>query len=210
MKDFGPSTYFLGVEVHRNKSGMCFSQVKYITDLLIKSNIVGCKPIGSPASKSMLSPSNGSPLDDPIAYRSLVGALQYVTLTQPNICFAINQVYQFMHAPTDIHMVAVKRIIRFLKGTLQYGLLFRPGPFSLQAYYDADWAGSPHDRQSTSGFCIFLRSNPVSWFARKQPNMAHSSTEAEYRCLARTTAELSLLCSLLCDIHVPLSTVQVI
>lgn len=90
MKDFRPLTYFLGVKVHRNKSGLCFSQVKYITNLLIKSDIVGCKQIGSLASKSMLSPSNGSPLDDPTAYRSLVGALQYVTLTQPDICFAIN------------------------------------------------------------------------------------------------------------------------
>lgn len=81
-------------------------------------------------------------------------------------------------------MVAVTRILRILKGTLQHGLMVRPGPFSLQAYCDADWVGSPHDRRSTSGFCVFLGPNSVSWCAKKQPTMAHSSTKAAYRCFA--------------------------
>ena len=208
MKDLGQLTYFLGVEVKHGKIGLFLSQVKYITDLLLKFDMDDCKPVGSPASKSKLSPFDGSPLQDPSTYRSLVGALQYVTLTRPDICFAVNQVCQFMHAPTDTHMTVVKRILRFLKGTIHYGLLFRPGPFFLQAYCDSDWAGSPHDRRSTNGFCIFLGPNPISW--KKQPTVARSSTEAEYRYLSHIAAEVTWLCSLLCDLHIPLSTIPVI
>lgn len=204
MKDLGLLRYFLGVEVQRNQNGLFLSQMKYITDLLLKTNMLGCKPIGSPASKAKLSPSDGSSLQDPSTYRSIVGALQYVTLTRPDICFAVNQVCQFMYAPNDSHMMAVKRILRFLKGTIQYGLFFRPGPFSLEAFCDADWAGSPYDRRSTSGFCVFLGPNPVFWSSKKQPIVARSSTEAGYRCLAQIDAEVTWLCFLLRDSHIPL------
>ena len=115
-----------------------------------------------------------------------------------------------MHAPNDIHMTTVKRILRFLKRTIKYGLLFRPGPFSLQAFCDADWVGSPYDRRSTSGFCVFLGPNPISWSSKKQPTVARSSTEAKYRCLAQTAAEVTWSCSLLRDLHIPLSSIPLI
>lgn len=210
MKDLGLLRYFLGVEVQRNQNGLFLSQMKCITDLLLKTEMLGCKPIGSPASKAKLSPSDGSPLQDPSTYRSIVGSLQYVTLTRPDICFTVNQVCQFMHALPDSHMTAVKRILRFLKGTITYGLLFRPGPFSLQTFCDADWAGSPYDRRSTSGFGVFLGPNPISWSSKKQSTVARSSTEAEYRCLAQTAAEVTWLCSLLRDLHIPLSSIPLI
>ena len=89
MKELGHLKYFLGIEVTYTSSGLVMSQMKYITDLLIKTNMVDCKPA---ASKQMLSPTNGNPLSDPPTYRSIVGALQYVTLTRPDICFAVNQV----------------------------------------------------------------------------------------------------------------------
>ncbi|XXG40079.1 hypothetical protein AAC387_Pa01g0881 [Persea americana] len=163
--------------------------------------MLGCKPIGSPASKAKLSPFDGSPLQDPSTYRSIMGARQYVTLTQPDICLDVNHICRFMHASNDNYMTVVKRILRFLKGTIKYGLLFRPGPFSLQAFCDADWAGSPHDRRSTSGFCVFLKPNSVSWSSKKHTTVAQSSTKAEYCCLAR---------SLLRDLYILLSSIPLI
>ena len=101
-------------------------------------------------------------------------------------------------------------IVHFLKGNIHCGLTFRPGPFSLQAYSDADWAGSPFDRRSTSGFCIFLGPNPISRSSKKQYTVARSPTEAEYRCLAHTAIEVTWLCYFLRDLHIPLSTILVI
>ena len=105
-----------------------------------------------------------------------------------------------MHAPREPHLQAAKRILRFLKATVSHGLWFTKGNVHLTAYSDADWAGCPFDRRSTSGYCIFLGSNLISWSAKKQSTVARSSTEAEYRSLANTAAELTWICQLLADI----------
>ncbi|KAM1014252.1 hypothetical protein TB2_044093 [Malus domestica] len=110
-----------------------------------------------------------------------------------------------MHAPTVTHMQAAKRILRFLKGTVSHGLLFNQSPLHLSAYSDADWAGCTFDRRSTSGFCVFLGSNLISWCAKKQTTVARSSTEAEYRSLAHTAAELTWVCKVLKDFGFSLS-----
>lgn len=123
-------------------------------------------------------------ISDPYMYRSIVGALQYATLTRPDIAYSVNKVCQFMSAPLDSHWQAIKRILRYLKGSMYYGLLLRPAAqasaFPLQAYCDADWASDPDDRRSTSGSCIFLGPNLVSWCSKKQQLVGRSSTEAEY------------------------------
>lgn len=204
MKDLGPLHYFLGVEVAHDHHGLFLSQTKYITDLLDRSDMIGYKPVSSLASSVKLSPSDGLPLTNPTNFRSIVGALLYVSLTRPDISFAVNQVCQYMHAPTDVHMAAVKRILRFLKGTITHGLHLHAGPLRLQAYYDADWAGSPYDQRSTNGYCVYLGPNPISWCAKKQSTVARSSTEAEYRCLVHTAAEITWLYALLREFHVPL------
>lgn len=210
MKDMGPLTYFLGITIRRSNQGIFLSQSKYIMDLLDRTNMTGCKPMNSPASSTKLGRSSSPLLSDPTEYRSIVGALQYVTLTRPDIAFAVNQVCQFLQQPTDEHLTAVKRILRFLKGTITYGLFLQPGPIHLEAYCDADWAGCPIDRRSTNGFCVYLGSNPISWCAKKQSTVSRSSTEAEYRCLAHTTAELYWLCSLLKELQVPLVMAPII
>ncbi|CAL2228237.1 unnamed protein product [Prunus armeniaca] len=130
---------------------------------------------------------DGELLDNPSLYRSIVGALQYLTFSRPDIAYAINYACQFLQQPTTTHLIVVKRILRYIQGTLDYGIQFTSGFLELQAYTDADWAGDPNDRKSTSGYVVFLGRNPISWGAKKQTTVSRSSTEAEYRSLANST-----------------------
>jgi histone deacetylase 1/2 len=114
-----------------------------------------------------------------------MGALKYLTFTRPDICFVVNRVCQFMHAPTDSHWAAVKRILRYLKGTASYGFhITRGSSFALHGFTDADWASSIDDRKSTGGYLVFFGQTPISWKSGKQRTVARSSTEAEYKALA--------------------------
>ncbi|PKA55074.1 putative mitochondrial protein [Apostasia shenzhenica] len=130
----------------------------------------GARHISTPT--TVISTKSSTPLSDPSLYRSIVGALQYVTITRPDIAFAVNRACQYMHTPTEEYWAAVKRILRYLKGTILYGLtIHHHTPFTLHAFSDADWAGSPEDRRSTGGFAIFLGKNLVSWTSKKQPTV---------------------------------------
>jgi len=111
-----------------------------------------------------------------------------------------------MHAPRDPHLSAVKRILRYLRGTMHYGLLLRPSsPSELVVYTDADWAGCPDTRKSTSGYAIFLGGNLISWSSERQTTVSRSSAEAEYRAVANGVAETAWLRQLLQELHNPLS-----
>ena len=111
-----------------------------------------------------------------------------------------------MHQPISSHWMAVKRILRYLKKTSTHGLFYKPGIISLQGFSDADYGGDPDDRHSTGGYCIYLGGCPISWSAKKHRTISRSSTEAEYRQLAYTTAEISWLRSLFRDLHLTLTT----
>ncbi|KAL6344223.1 hypothetical protein AAG906_035448 [Vitis piasezkii] len=127
----------------------------------------------------------------------------YCTMTRPNIAFAVNKVCQFMHHPSDVHWQAVKRILRYLKGTSHFGLFLQPSyNFNITCYTDADWASCPDDRCSTSGYCLFLASNLVSWSSSKQKVVSHSSTESEYRGVANGAAEIAWTESLLRELFI--------
>uniref|UniRef100_A0A2N9IMS3 Reverse transcriptase Ty1/copia-type domain-containing protein n=1 Tax=Fagus sylvatica TaxID=28930 RepID=A0A2N9IMS3_FAGSY len=201
IKDLGPLRYFLGLQIDYKKVRLFVHQHKYITDLLHKFQMTDCKVAPTPiATTPPFSTANNDALSDPTPFRSLVGALQYATFTRPDIAFAVNRVCQFMHKPSTVHFVAAKRILRYLKGTLHNGVLFQPGPLALTAFTDADWAGDPSDRRSTSGVIVFLGHNPITWLAKKQHTVSRSSTEAEYRSLATGAAKLAWLRQVLCDI----------
>jgi transposase InsO family protein len=201
LKDMGVLHYFLGLQITRSSQGLTLTQTKYATDLLTKHNMLNCSPCKTPCvPNTRLSATCGKPLTDVHAYRSLVGALHYLTFTRPDLLFAVHQVCQFMQAPTDIHLTAAKRILRYVRGTIDHGLFYTPGPISLSAFSDADWAGDPNDRRSTSGLLVFLGNNPITWSAKKQLTVSRSSTEAEYRALASASAELCWLCTLAKDL----------
>ena len=136
--------------------------------------------------------------------------VRIITFTRPDLSFAVHQVCQFMHSPTTTHLTAAKRILRYLRGTLHHGIAFTPGPMTLSAFTDADWAGDPSDRKSTSGFLVYLGSNPITWSAKKQPTVSRSSTESEYRALAIAAAELCWLRTLLKDLRIYLADTRIL
>jgi Reverse transcriptase (RNA-dependent DNA polymerase) len=202
IKDLGQLNFFLGIEVHTNDRGLLLTQTGYIQSLLERAKMKEAKAAKTPMAVSpTLSKTEGACMEDPYLFRNIVGALQYVTITRPDIAFAVNRVSQFMHNPSDVHWSTVKRILRYLKGTDQLGLCIQPSnDLTLSAYSDSDWAGCPDDRKSTIGYLVYLGPNLISWCSRKQPTVARSSTEAEYRSLAMASAELVWLKSLLLEL----------
>ncbi|XP_026420270.1 uncharacterized protein LOC113316270 [Papaver somniferum] len=142
----------------------------------------GAKPVCTPlASNTKIVRVGSNKFDNPTMYKSVVGALQYLHLTRPDIVVAVAKVCQYMHDSYEEHWELVKRILRYLKHTVEYGLAIRkPTDLSLHAYSDSDWEGNLDDRRSTSGYCIHFGGNLISWSARKQRTVSKSNTEAEY------------------------------
>lgn len=151
IKDLGHLSFFLGLEVDYSSSDLLLSQWQYIKELLVRSNMLYSKPVTSPVAASiMLSQYDSSQFEDTTRFRSIVEGLQYLSLKRPDIAFAINNVCQFMHYPKVPHWTAVKKIVRYLKATLNYRLLLKSiSNVFLQAYTIADWAGCRDDRRST-------------------------------------------------------------
>lgn len=150
------------------------------------------------ATNTRLSKFEGDILENSQLYKQKVEALQYATITRPKIAFSVNQVCQHMHSPLDTHWKAVKRILRYLQGTLQHGLVLeKSNSLALTGFCDANMGNNVDDRKSTSGSCVFLGLNMVSWAYKKHSVVARSTTEAEYRSLANTVAELVWIKSLL-------------
>jgi hypothetical protein len=207
LKNLGDLNYFLGIQVTNENGCLHLSQRRYLHSLLEKTHMATAKPIHtSMVTGQQLSRYTGTKLSDPHLYRSTVGALQYATVTRPDLTFAVNKASQFMSEPTDAHWQMVKRILRYIKGTLSHGLTFQPSSnLSLHAYWDADWAGCPNDRRSTTGFAVYLNPNLISWSSKKQPTVSRSSTEAEYRSLAVTASELVWISSLLRELQFPMN-----
>ncbi|CAH1426225.1 unnamed protein product [Lactuca virosa] len=182
-----------GIEVLHNSGGITLMQHKYATDLLQRANMQNCKSISTPMSVTYkLALNLGTSLNDEYTfkYRSVFGGLQYLALTRPDIAFPVNKVCQYLSKPTNVHWEAVKRIVRFVKGTITTRLRIRKSPpTSLSVFTNVDWAWYLDYRRSTGGFVVFLGPNLVSWSSRKQPIVSRSSTESEYKVLANGIAE---------------------
>lgn len=207
MKDLGNLRYFLGIEVAYSERGYLLSQSKYTSDILERSRLTDTCVVDSPLEVNVrYNPTDGDPLADPTLYRSIVGSLVYLTITRPDIAYAVHIVSQFVCSPTSVHWAAVMRILRYLRGTLYQSLLFpSTSSLELRAFSDADWATDQTDRKSTTGYCVFLGDSLISWKSKKQDVVSRSSTEAEYRAMASTTSEIIWLRWLLTDMGVSLS-----
>ncbi|GJV95056.1 putative RNA-directed DNA polymerase [Tanacetum coccineum] len=189
FKDLGPLNYFLGIKIVPHVSGILLSQKKYILELLQSVGLSNCNPVSSPmVTSSSLSLDDSTAFSNPVKYRQVVGSLQYVTLSRPDIAFVVNKVCQFMHAPTENHRSAVKRILHYLHGTVEHGMLIRRSFGStLQAFIDVLWKGNPDtslEAFSDAGLEIQM------------------VDEAEYNALANTIAELTWLQVLLNELRI--------
>ena len=208
MKDLRHLSYFLGLEITHSTDGFYITQAKYASELLSQVGLTDSKTVDTLVElNAHLTPTGGKPLSNPSLYRRLVGSLLYLTITRPDISYAIHQVRQYLSAPQSTHYATVLRILRYLKGTLFHGIFYyAQSPLVLRAFSNADWARDPIDRRSTTGYCFLLNSSLISWRSKKQTHVACSSTEAEYRAFADTTSELLWLRWLLKNLSVPTSS----
>ena len=161
--------------------------------------MLGCKPAESPIEPNVkLQPTEAENVKNKEHYQRLVGRLLYLSHTRPDISFSVNMVSQFMHALGLAHFEVVYMILRYLKGTLGKGLLFKPqGHLQIEAYIGTNWAESIIDRRSTSRYCSFVGGNLVTWRSNKQKVVARSSAEAKFRVVAHGICEIMLIRRLL-------------
>eukprot|EP00253_Pinus_taeda_P024360 PITA_24360 len=204
MTDLGLLHYCLGVEVWQAENHIFLSQSKYAKNLVDKFRMQDCKPATTPMEPGLkLSAQSSSPLVDETLFRQLVGNLIYLTATKPDISFAVSYISRFMSAPKADHWIAAKRVLRYVHGTSDYGLLYtRSSDPILSGYTDSDWAGSVDDRKSTAGYVFSLGSGAVTWTSKKQQAVTLSSTEAEYRGAVKAACEAVWLRRMLVDMHV--------
>lgn len=203
IKDLGALSYFLGVEACWDKNGVLLTQTKYIKDILARTHMSKFNSVSTLVDYS--TKTTKSPKDNDVFHatldRQVVGSLQYLSITRPDLAFAISKATQHMHDLKHIHWTHVKCILHYLAGTIDMGIYLRKSNnLQLHIYYDADWGGSKLDRKSTTGFTIYLGPNLISWRSKKQQAVSRSSTKFEYRAIATATSELLWLQSLLQEI----------
>ena len=204
MSLLGELSFFLGLQISQLDEGIFISQTKYIKEMLKKFKMEDCKPVSTPmVTGCKLSKDDESKEVDQRQYRSMIGSLLYVTASRPDVMQAVGQVARFQASPKESHVLAVKRIFRYLKGTMDYGLWYPKGnELTLVAYTDADWAGSVDDRKSTSGAAFYLGDCLVSWMSKKQSSVTLSTAEAEYIAAAACCTQVLWMKQTLQDIQV--------
>lgn len=202
VKDLGYLHYFLGIEVVFGVQGIFLSQRKYVLDLLKETGMLNCKIASTPIEQNHhVRADSGEPVDKH-RYQRLVGRLIYLSHTRPDIAYAVSVVSRYMHDPRTCHMDAVIRILRYLKGCPGKGILFsNHANLKIEGFTDADWAGNLDDRKSTSGYCVFVGNNLVSWRSKKQSVVARSTAEAEFRSMASGLCEMMWLRILLSELR---------
>ena len=203
MKDLGKLSYFLGIDFEQGDGFVKMNQRRYLTKVLERFDMSNCNPRSTPSEQKLIC--NDEELADCRKYREAVGSLIYIMMcTRPDICWTITMLSQYCSRPLQTHWIAVKHLLRYLKGTLHYELCYRKHSdnLTLIGYSDADWASSVDDRHSITGYCFSLtKTGPlISWKSKKQTVVALSTCEAEYMALAATVQEGIYLAQLLSHI----------
>ena len=200
--DFRKLKYFLGIEITQSSSDVVLSQRKYVLDILEETGMLDYKPINTPMDPNVkLIPRQRKSLGERGRYRRLVGRLNYLIITRLDISFPMSVVNQFLQSPCDSHWDVVIRILRYIKSTPRQGVLYKnKGHTQVVGYTDADWAGSPTNRRSTSGYCVFIDGNLISWKSKKHV-MTRSNAAAEYQAMALATCKLIWLRHLLQELR---------
>ena len=182
MTNIGLMAYYLGIEVKQMEDGIFISQEGYEEDILKKFEMLNSNLVSTPVECGVkLSKHDNEEKVNPTFFKSMVGSLRYLTCIRPDILFGTVLVNRYMEAPTMTHLKAAKRILCYLKGTLDYGLLYSPSKdFKLVGYSDSDWARDTNDRKNTTGFVLYMGDTTFTWTSKKQPIVTLSTCEAEY------------------------------
>uniref|UniRef100_A0A7C9CSR4 Reverse transcriptase Ty1/copia-type domain-containing protein n=1 Tax=Opuntia streptacantha TaxID=393608 RepID=A0A7C9CSR4_OPUST len=204
IKDLGAAHYFLGMELLPVRDGLVMTQRKFTKELLSEFRDAHMTPVVCPLdSTHKLLPDQGTLLPDPAIYRRLVGKLNFLTHTRPDLAFAVQHLSQFMQQPRQPHLQAAYHVLRYLHGQPDLGILIsNTAQYNLEAYCDSDWAACSHSRQSVSGYVVFFGNSLISWKSKKQGVVSLSSAEAEYRSLRRLVSELAWLSRLFHELGV--------
>ncbi|KZV47100.1 retrovirus-related Pol polyprotein from transposon TNT 1-94, partial [Dorcoceras hygrometricum] len=182
MSDLGKMHYFLGIEVVQSTGGIFISQKKYIQELLCRFHMEKCNAANTPVELGLKLTRycEGKKIDSTV-FKQIVGSLMYLTATRPDIMYSVSLISRYMENPTEVHLLAAKRILRYLQGTQKLSLYYKKGEKAdLIAFCDSDYAGDQDDRKSTSGYVFLLGSAAVSWSSKKQSIVTLSTTEAEF------------------------------
>ena len=195
--------YFLGIEAMRSKHEIFLSQRKYVFDLLSKNGKLGEKPYNSPMVPGVHLTREGEAFEDPKKYRRLIEKLNYLIVTRLDIVHSVSVVSQHMSTPTIDHWAVVEQILCYLKGTSRRGILCsNHGHNKIECFSNVDRAGSKEDRRSTSGYCVFVGRNLVSWKSKKQSIVFRSSAESECRAMAQSVCKIMWLHPLLMKVGI--------
>ncbi|KAK5846698.1 hypothetical protein PVK06_002995 [Gossypium arboreum] len=203
MTDLGVMTYFIGMKVNQSDQGIFISQHAFALKILNRFCMTNYKTVSTPmAQRDKLTSSGNQERVDEKEYRSLVGCLLYLTAIRPDIMFRVSLLSRFMHCCDVNHFKAAKRILRYVKGTLSYGVKFeKRNEFKLIGYPDSDWVGSVNDMKSTSGYFFTLGSGFFNWSSKKQQTVVQSTAEAEYTAATAAVNKVIWLRKLLCDLN---------